>query len=318
MYDIYSDSLIEGDWFKSLSDQFKDAKIYKIKNRNKNIKVIEDLLIYDKIDIILLKNKKPILTLEKTREVPTGHNVGQRMARLVRSTELQIPTIYFFPFGSMKHGEYAGICQMNARLLLAFQKIWKIHNCPIVALNWLSDENGEVIQDGTENNEISNLINILEKDSFKASNETFQRLKIDNKNEYLERVKKYKSYSKKPPSVYEIRTQKFFKKFEKKLSDKAKDNLVKRNNSIVYKIELNEKTIPRQDPYTGMQFIYDYCYCRNGKSVNDKKKNLILQFPKIEKEVWLKKNPNNPNSKSSNWYLTANLLLFKDGDIFLR
>ena len=29
-----------------------------------------------------------------------------------------------------------------------------------------------------------------------------------------------------------------------------------------------------------------------------------------------KKNPNNINTKSCNWYLTANLLLLKDGDIF--
>ena len=41
---------------------------------------------------------KVLLVVKKTREVPTGHNVGQRMARLIRAVELGIPTIYFCPF----------------------------------------------------------------------------------------------------------------------------------------------------------------------------------------------------------------------------
>ena len=80
---------------------------------------------------------------------------------------------------------------------------------------------------------------------------------------------------------------------------------------------MSEDKCKRQDPYTGTQFIYDYCYCRNGIKVNDKHSNLVLFFPEIRK-VFGRKNPNNINTKSCNWYLTANLLLLKDGDIFIR
>ena len=96
MYNIYSDNLIEADWFKSLNKKFSDSKVALIKSRGNNLPIIEKIISYDRPDIILLKNNKPLLVVEKTREVPTGHNVGQRMARLVRSVELNIPTIFFF------------------------------------------------------------------------------------------------------------------------------------------------------------------------------------------------------------------------------
>ena len=158
MYEIYSDNLIEANWFKSLSKEFDNSKIRLIQSRNQNIKIIENLISYDWPDIILLKNNNPLLVVEKTREVPTGHNVGQRMARLVRALELKIPTIFFFPFDSRKHGEHTGICNMNARILLAFKNMWKIHDCPIVALNWKSDDDGELIGDGSENKQLINVI----------------------------------------------------------------------------------------------------------------------------------------------------------------
>ena len=77
-------------------------------------------------------------------------------------------------------------------------------------------------------------------------------------------------------------------------------------------------TAKRQDPYTGTQFLYDYLYCRNGVNVEDKEKNLILYFPLINKDFWKLTNPNISSNKSSNWYITANGLLFNDGYIFLR
>ena len=82
MYTIYSDNLIEADWFKSLNKKFSDSKVALIKSRGNNLPIIEKIISYDRPDIILLKNNKPLLVVEKTREVPTGHNVGQRMARL--------------------------------------------------------------------------------------------------------------------------------------------------------------------------------------------------------------------------------------------
>jgi len=129
MFSIYCDSLIEAEWFQNLSEKFKDSKIIKIKERSKNNNVIEDLIKYDRPDIILTKKGKALLVVEKMKEVPTGHNVGQRMARIVRASELQIPCIYFFPYRARKHGKHTSICNVNARLFFAINKINEINKC---------------------------------------------------------------------------------------------------------------------------------------------------------------------------------------------
>ena len=124
--EIYSDCLIEEDWFKNLNEIFKHADCEKILSRGKNIPTVENLIKYDRPDIILIKDKKPVLVLEKMKEVPTGHNPLQRAARLVRAVENNIPAIYFLPFRAKKHGKYAAVCNLNLRLLEAFEKMWKI------------------------------------------------------------------------------------------------------------------------------------------------------------------------------------------------
>ncbi|MFL6318179.1 MAG: hypothetical protein ACJ73C_15780, partial [Nitrososphaeraceae archaeon] len=58
------------------------------------------------LDIILVEDEVPKLILEKTREVPTGHNVGQRFGRLVNAAEEGVMVIFFLPFIARKHGKY--------------------------------------------------------------------------------------------------------------------------------------------------------------------------------------------------------------------
>jgi len=72
---IYCDALQEGEWFKNLSTSFKNAELLEIESRGKNPKIIEQLIEYDRPDIILVVDGKIKLALEKTEEVPTGHNV---------------------------------------------------------------------------------------------------------------------------------------------------------------------------------------------------------------------------------------------------
>ena len=88
-FDIYYDSLTEADWFSSLNPAFgiNDNNYYVIGKRGKNPPLIDKIVEYDKPDIILVRNNKPLLVVEITQEVPTGHNIGQRFARLVRAIE---------------------------------------------------------------------------------------------------------------------------------------------------------------------------------------------------------------------------------------
>ena len=136
-FDIYYDSLTEADWFSSLHPAFDIEKnrYHIIERRGNNTRLVDSITEYDKPDIIVIKDNKPLLVIEITQEVPTGHNVGQRFARLVRAIELGIPTIYYFPFDAKKHGENANICNLNIRLLDAASKMFSIHDTPLMCVN---------------------------------------------------------------------------------------------------------------------------------------------------------------------------------------
>ena len=313
-FTIYSDNLIEADWFQNLSPKLQNAKNELIKERNKNIPIINELVDYDRPDIILLdQNKKPLLVLEKTAEVPTGHNVGQRIARLVKAIEKGIPTILFFPFDARKHGVHSGICNMNARLLLAFKRMWEIHNTPIFAINWKSDSNGELINDGSEDDELKNILKNLIENNFSLKSKIYKKFKDLNYKEYQKRISIRPAYAKPPKSAEIIKTKEFLESLDFEIEEDKKNILLKNEESLIYKIIMTEENCKRQDPYTGTQFMYDYLYCRIGKKKFEKNRNLFLYFPKIRKNLWKVKNPNNPETKSCNWYLIANTLIFKDG-----
>lgn len=316
-YTIYGDNRIEAFWFKNLSSRLSTAVFRKIGDRSTNTAQIESLIRYDRPDIILCSDGQPILVLEKTREVPTGHNVGQRMARLVRSIELKIPTIFYCPFDAMKHGDYAGMCNLNIRLLKAFQRMTEIHGTPILAVNWPCDAYGELVDDGAENERIAAIIGSYLIDLDPLSPE-FQAQQEIMQTEYEARIRRHPPYGRPPPSVKLMLTKDFLANYPGKVSSEAARSLTKRGKTLVYTMEMTPDNCRREDPYTGTQFIYDYIWCRNGPRPEDKHTNLVLCFPRITKMVWYTQNPNDQSRKSCNWYLTANALAFADTIDVLR
>ena len=81
---------------------------------------------------------------------------------------------------------------------------------------------------------------------------------------------------------------------------------------------MSEEKCRREDPYTGMQFLYDYQHCRNGVKPENKLRNLIIDVPNVSIRRWKEANPNDPSRKSVLWYATANGILLKDGLIIVR
>jgi hypothetical protein len=316
--EAFCDDLNEYSWFITLDNRLKAARFERIGQRGSNPSVIDDLIIYDRPDVILLNNGKPVLVIEKTREVPTGHNVGQRVARLVRALELGIPTIKFFPFDARKHGAHTGVCNLNARLLLSFENMWNIHETPIAAINWPSDSHGELIEDESADAQLSRLISGYLDSDFDRDCAEFEGARELQLGEYSTRCAAYVPYAKPPPSLRIDSTSTILRELGVSLKSDNAIQLLSRKESVLYEIGMNEDKCRREDPYTGTQFIYDYLYCRNGPTTEDKFRNLILYFPKIREDVWKSENPDDPSRKSSNWYLTANAHVFSDGWSLLR
>ena len=314
----FCDDYNEFRWFTSLCPEVRQAEFRRIESRGSNPGAIEQLIMFDRPDVILLIDEQPALVVEKTREVPTGHNVGQRMARLVRAVELGVPAIKFFPFDARKHGVHSGICNLNARLLLAFEKMWTIHETPILAVNWPADSQGELLDDARADKALSEIISTYLAGGLDLKSEVFSRARLAQREQYEQRCNTFSGYGGPPPSVSIENTQVALARLRVKPSSREEISLLSRRESVIYEIGMSESKCRREDPYTGTQFIYDYMYCRTGSDVATKDRNLFLHFPKIRKSVWARKNPNHPSRKSSNWYLTANALVFADGWTVLR
>jgi len=283
-YKIYYDAFQEAKWFQSLNSEFENAEPLPI-NQINDPEVLR-LLRYDKPDIILLKNDKAVLALEKTTEVPTGHNVGQRFARIVCSAEEKVPFIYFFPFLAMKHGEYASACWVNARLLEAMKRLSEIHSTPIVAINWECDENYELIRDGSQDLFLKEVISDLVKNNFDSQSPVLKRAYKIMRVKFQEALERHPQYSSLPPTVKEVLTREFLGEIKEKLRNVHLGELITyREKSIVYDIGMK---YVRSDPYTGTQLIYDYLLARKGPTPKERIMNIILRMPNISKELWEK------------------------------
>ena len=65
-YEIWGDNVNESFWFQGLDSRLKSATVKNIGQRGSNSKLVDSLVVYDRPDIILLLDERPILVLEKT------------------------------------------------------------------------------------------------------------------------------------------------------------------------------------------------------------------------------------------------------------
>jgi hypothetical protein len=316
-YEIWGDNENESLWFQGLDPRLKTAIVRKIGQRGSNSKLVDSLIVYDRPDIILLLDDKPILVLEKTAEVPTGHNVGQRVARLVRAAEHEIPVLYFLPFDARKHGAFTSICSINTRLIKAMVRMSEIHNVPVLPVKWPSRAaDGELVTDGTQDNRLSQLVTSL-LDSFPVKwNKVTKEHESWLEQELERRNNDHPPYRKLPTSAKFEETSEFLRSLS--FDTKKYASLLIRQESLIYKMDMSPDKCRREDPYTGTQFIYDYGWLRKGPRPIDRTSNLLIHVPKVSVKRWKEANPNDVQKKSSNWYLTADGIVLKDGIILIE
>src|SRR5436190_6706527 len=146
-YTVYYDSINEGAWFQSLHPKLAGAALQPFPRRAHATGDLARVLAYDRPDIVLTDGDAPILVVERTVEVPSGHNVGQRFARLAAAAQMRIPCVYFGPYAAYKHG---GITQgpryMNLRLFYAIKKMAAIEDTASTTINWPVDRHYEIIK----------------------------------------------------------------------------------------------------------------------------------------------------------------------------
>jgi hypothetical protein len=310
---IYYDSLPEAIWFKNLHKRLSDAKMSAFPARNLGIDSIDALLVYDRPDIILVDEKEPILVLERTVEVPSGHNVGQRFARLVAAAQLRIPAVYFGPYAAYKHGGATqGPRYMNLRLFKALKRLAQIEQSAVTVINWPVDDSYEIIQVPTVRDErVSSYLSIFFQlyDKYglpsilsQIMESPFQYEQEREQETFREKsVLRPEQYDSPPDSVLIVPWRSI-----PDLAAEAPDNLTL-DEVVLYKVGM---TYVRSDPYTGMAMLYSYLYCGGLKN---RTRNLVLHFPGISKKTWASAASKGDRKDIRLFRLAADGILFADG-----
>lgn len=280
---IYYDDIQEGIWFAALHQALKGAALEPITGAVKANRKLRKVLQYDRPDVILAYEEEPVLVLERTLEVPSGHNVGQRFARLAAAAENHRPLVYFGPFVAYKHGgETAGPRWMNLRLFWALDVLSRIHGTALTTIQWPVDASYEIVQSPEKDLEMRNYMKMF-MEEFEAvgpngindaiEESSLQRRLLKHREDFVAGLKGAHRYERPPPSVRIVKGKKAAAEF-------GIPELAGHDELVIYNIGM--KYI-RSDPYTGSAMLYRYLYVLGHPQLD---RRLILHFPNVDGEMW--------------------------------
>jgi len=281
-FKILYDELQEADWFRSLHPDLADAEEVPITGTHPDS--ISRVLAYDRPDIVLVDGTRPILVVEETVEVPSGHNVGQRFARIAAAAEAGVPCLYFGPYVARKHGgETEGPRYMNVRLFHALDAMISETGSAVTTINWPVDDDCEVRRDSLKDADVreyvSTVLDIVNQNVYSRLNElilesAIHRRMVAERERFIEqRIKRADQYDSPPPSV-EIMSARDFTRRAGTVPGLGPDV----REIVLYKVGM---TYMRSDPYTGMALLYRYLYRTHRHD-----RGLVLWFPSIRVSDW--------------------------------
>ena len=309
-FTILYDDVQEVEWFRDLHESFADANEETITNAQ-NWPDVGAVLMYDRPDIVLLDDKKPILVIEETVEVPSGHNVGQRFARIAAAAEAGIPFLYFGPYAARKHGgATAGPRYMNIRLFHALASMEQATGTAITTINWPVDENYEVRRGRKKDEDVRDYVETFLRLYVSLPNlrllnralllSDIHRRMVEERDRFVQtEIRNPKQYDIPPPSVEILRPAEFRQRHKN-----IGNSLQKFSELVIYKIGSNSI---RSDPYTGTSMLYKYLYV-----IHKSSRALVLWFPHIRESEWRKTAINTDRKDIRLYRIVADAILFTD------
>jgi hypothetical protein len=283
IWTIYYDQIHEGDWFSSLHPALGDADILPMSGAVDENGSLRHVLNHDRPDIVLAYNRHPVVVLERTTEVPSGHNVGQRFARLAAAAEAGAPLVYFGPYVARKHGgKTAGPRWMNLRLFQALDRVATIHNAAVTTINWPVDGNYELIRSPSKDTRVRDylelLVEIIRTDGLLRLNQSvarsyFQARQLDERRRFCAGMRTAGLYEQPPPSVRILSGQVAAREFRYR-------KLARHEEVVLYRIGARYL---RSDPYAGSALLYRYLYVLGEQECD---RILILHLPHVTQQAW--------------------------------
>jgi len=311
----FADYVIDNTNLKSKT--FVKKKMYESDANNaKNFHTMPDhikkILYLDAPDIIVEINTEPIFSIEVSTEAGTGHNAFQRFARLAASVENNVPAFYIYPEAAIiiRQNSSPKWDKINPLVFKALGDVMSIYKIPALLYYFPSDfrqypsNAGASPHLGTKGlkfdssrayagspdssdremqdlfSAINEIIQIVENEGVIKGCEKLlsKRTIIDRKNimqqEYSNKGGNTNmsplSATVKIPTRYLLNYLSNYENNDYQIGELLKS----RQETIVYKIDAGF----RGDPYPGALAAIDYLTCREGKSFEERKYNLVLAW----------------------------------------
>lgn len=320
MLSIYYDDLPEGKWFQLLHPNLAQAELKPITGAITHNPALTKVLAYDRPDIILVDGDCPILVVERTVEVPSGHNVGQRYARLAAAAQCHVPLIYFCPYAARKHGgKTAGPRYMNLRLFYALDAMALLEGTAIETINWPVDANYELIlgsaKDARVKAYLSTFFGFYHNGGTAAVNSKmkvsgFHNEQIQERDRFIRsKIKRSDQYNSPPDTVTIGDTASLIQ-----LREAVGAKSLPHTRTVLYKIGM--RTI-RSDPFTGAAMLYEYLYA-GGADRAHRTHNMVLHFPEITITQWRTASAGRPRKDIRLYSKVADGILFRDGFLLAK
>lgn len=276
---------------------------------------IKKILYLDAPDLIVEINHEPIFSVEVSTEAGTGHNAFQRFARLAASVENNVPAFYIYPEAAIitRQDTPPKWDKINPLIFKALDDVMSIYNIPALLYYYPSDYRTHPDASTSKNqltkgvlhnpdrkysgsplgsdsemlnmfNAMNEIISVFEKHGIVNGREkllgnrtvierrAFMNMEFTNKGGNLNMSPL--SATIKIPTEYLLN---YLSQFEN--NDYSIGELLRsRNETIIYKVN----AAFRGDPYPGALAAIDYLLCREGKTFEERRFNLVLAWSDVK------------------------------------
>ena len=282
---------------------------------------IRKILYLDACDIIVEKDNEPIFSIEVTTEAGTGHNAFQRFARIAASVENGVPAFYIYPEGAIISRKTlpSKWDMVNPLIFFALESVMNIYQIPALLYYFPSDiakfkkkpkqspnfnskglkYDKNIKYAGCPDSQdsemqlmfksINEILNLTEnRGAANSRNGLIGNMVLRQRRAFMQKEFIKKSFGKKTEemspltAVHRIPTEYLLNYLSKHENSQYHigELLRSREYSSIYQIN----AAFRGDPYPGALSAIDYLCCREGKTFEDRRDNLVLVFGKLEKD----------------------------------
>lgn len=280
---------------------------------------IRKILYLDAPDLIVERNNEPVFSIEVTTEAGTGHNAFQRFARIAASVENSVPSFYIYPAGKIiTRQDSIRWDEINPLIFAAMEGVMNIYNIPALLYYFPTDDINKYKQTpkksphinsqglifdknipkyaGCPNSNsesiknmfaaINEILELTEKEGvINSRNKLLSNLVIRKQRQYMQQEFIVKSNGKSIDEMSPVTAVKtipteyllhYLSQYERG-NYRIGELLRKREYTCLYQVDARF----RGDPYPGCVAALDYIKCREGKTFEDRKNNLVMVWGKV-------------------------------------